>query len=257
MNIYHPYPQGYYVYAYIRNKTSTNGHAGSPYYIGKGKHNRAWVPHYTPSVASCIVILAENLTEIGAFALERRLIRWYGRIDLGNGILRNRTDGGEGTSNVVYTHSRREKISVAMKGKPKSKKAIQQGIETKRANGTLDHTEETKIKMGESQKKRPPQSEETKRKRSESMKGRKFSEAHKAAISQAKKGRTTWNKGLTKDDPRVSEYASKEISEETRKLLSSKLRGKKKTPEHIQKMSDNAKRQWQCIRDDQAKEPKR
>lgn len=242
MNIYHPYPQGYYVYAYIRNKTSTNGHAGSPYYIGKGKHNRAWVPHYTPSVASCIVILAENLTEIGAFALERRLIRWYGRIDLGNGILRNRTDGGEGTSNVVYTHSRREKISVAMKGKPKSKEAIQQGIETRRANGTLSHTEEAKIKMRESQKNRPAQREETKRKRSESMTGRKFSEAHKAAISQAKKGRP---KSPEQREKTSQALKGRTFSAETRKKIADKLRGRKRTPEQLKVMSDNAKRQWQ------------
>lgn len=98
----------FYVYAYLRSETSNFGIADTPYYIGKGTGNRAW-KHCTNDVihppinSMYIVILESGLTNLGAQALERRMIRWYGRIDIGTGILRNRTNGGEGTSGYKQT----------------------------------------------------------------------------------------------------------------------------------------------------------
>jgi len=107
----------YYVYAYLRKD-------GTPYYIGKGKEYRAWIDHsqhgiWTPE-QSRIIIMESGLSEIGAFALERRYIEWYGRKDIGTGILYNKTEGGDGSSGHIQPA-----------------KSIIKANETKRKNGTI------------------------------------------------------------------------------------------------------------------------
>jgi hypothetical protein len=79
-----------YVYAYLRED-------GSPYYIGKGIGVRYKEKH-TVAVPPLdrIEFIKQNLTDQEAINLEIALISKYGRKDLGTGILRNQTAGGEG-----------------------------------------------------------------------------------------------------------------------------------------------------------------
>lgn len=171
----------FYVYAYLRSSDSNTAKAGTPYYIGKGTGKRAWVKHkfvHVPSDKSKIVILENNLSNIGACALERRYIRWFGKKTDGSGILINSLDGGDGAIGPKSKETRL-KMSKAQIGKKHTKESK---LKIAASAKTQKHSEETKTKISAS-KIGIKKSEETKEKMSNSKKNIPRSEETRAKIS--------------------------------------------------------------------------
>lgn len=154
----------YYIYSYLREDHS-------PYYIGKGSGKRAYTKGpkevRPPRDKSRVRILKADLTEEEAFLLEKLYILMFGRIDLGTGILRNKSDGGDGSSGYIVSPEERKRRSERMKG-------------VTRPRWIYD-----KIAASNTGKKA---SAETRAKISAIHKGRKCTEEHKRNVSKAKKG---------------------------------------------------------------------
>ena len=224
----------FYVYAYLRTKDLT------PYYIGKGKDDRAWQKSHSvivPKDLNRIVILETNLTELGAFAIERRMIRWYGRKDIGTGILHNQTDGGEGSAGIIPWNKGKTLIGEKYKVAGRKNKGVPRDSFT----------------------------EEHKQKISEALSGKTKSEEHRRKLSEAGKGNIPWNKGKT--GVQKGSRLGVEVSVETRakmsaaqtgkvmsdlqkEKISATLKGRKMSDETKRKMSEARKKLWEQKRNE-------
>lgn len=140
----------YYCYAWLRED-------GTPYYIGKGKGNRAYVRQRKknsarpPQDRSRILFLKKDLTEEEALKFEVYMIFLYGRKDNGTGILHNHSDGGEGTSGFKWTEEQYAPIRLANQ-QPRSeehRRNISEGLKRAYREGKRKGkcSEETKEKI--------------------------------------------------------------------------------------------------------------
>ena len=129
----------YYVYAILDTRKPGVYKYGrwkfdyEPFYIGKGKGNRAHTHslhdrssnfHKRNKIAKIVRETGEypsvcfkrvGLTEREALELEVKLICSIGRNDLRLGPLTNLTDGGQGVSGKVWTKKQRQRLSAKLK----------------------------------------------------------------------------------------------------------------------------------------------
>lgn len=117
----------YYTYLWLRDD-------GTPYYVGKGKGDRAFRKGSPPVDR---IILQEWPSEEDAFAAERFLIAFYGRKDNGTGILRNLSDGGEGPGGVIFTPQWRAKLSAKKRGVRRVQNTVPVSVTPCRVTGFL------------------------------------------------------------------------------------------------------------------------
>jgi hypothetical protein len=222
----------FYVYAYIRNKDSITAKAGTPYYIGKGKGKRMFSDKHNnvpiPKDKQYIVILESGLTEIGALALERRMIRWWGkRSDAG--ILLNKLDGGDGATGLKHTEETKRRIAEAVRNRP-------------------PRSDEYRKNISKGQQNRPPISEETRKRYSEAQlrrpKGQKRSPEVRARMTLAQQNRHANGWAFSEEsrnkmsESQIKRFNEHPLSEESRKKISNALKGKIVSGETRQKLSD-------------------
>ncbi len=145
-------------------------HSATPFYIGKGCRYRK-NSHLSESslrrqsLKNSIIkkalndgteilseILFSGLSEDDALNKEKELIAFYGRRDIGTGILANHTDGGDGMTGWIVSNETRKKIGRASSGRIASTLARER---MSKAQTGKKHAEETKRKMSASRRGKP------------------------------------------------------------------------------------------------------
>lgn len=189
------------LYKYLRED-------GSPYYIGIGLPDRPFAPHkhgganLLPANPLNIVIMETGLSFNEAKELEKYWIAFYGRKDLGTGILRNRTNGGEGTSGLKRTEESKAKgtaTKIANGTNMPSIETIAKRVATRKANGGYGLSPESSAKRIATIKERGKnkQSKETIAKRVKSIRDTggydRAPEVYAKVVESRKNNGKSWN----------------------------------------------------------------
>jgi hypothetical protein len=202
----------YYTYAYLRED-------GTPYYIGRGKGNRAFDITHRIKVPpkERVLFLKQNLTYAEASEHEVYMIAVLGRKDLGTGILRNLTNGGEGRPG------------------PKPQEEVEK---IRQANTGKTHSEETKRKLSEIKTGVPIHSDETKERRK-----KQFTESNPNSNGQSVRGLRCWNNG------QINQYFDEDPGEgwTLGKLGEGGFKGKSHSETQCRKFSEDRKKKTETL----------
>lgn len=135
------WPRGYYTYIFYEGDV--------PRWVGAGKGSRAR-PQRFPQLRQVLVVLYEQPDREAAFDLEQKLIRQFGRADLGTGPLINRTFG-LGSCGRVWTDEQRFSAGAAQSARVWTDEQRAAAAVRMRGNKNLlgfRHSEETKKVIG-------------------------------------------------------------------------------------------------------------
>lgn len=221
----------FFVYSILDPRKVDSKFGYEPFYIGKGKGDRASIQKQRNNYCTnkinkirrlglkpIIKIVAQNMYEEDAFKLEVELIKNIGRLDEKKGPLLNLTDGGEGCSGYSMSFNSRNKIAFRRFG--------------------CRHSEETKKRISEIKK----------------NKGLKLSDKQKNILIKANKGRKLpiWVRELNSirmKGEKNPNWNGKSFTEQNLKERSKRMLGsgnhffdKKHTSETKKKLSENAKK---------------
>ena len=164
-----------YVYRHIRLDKNEAFYIGIATYVKRAYEKNQRKNIIWKSIVSRtdydVEILFDDLTREQALEKEIELIALYGRIDKKTGTLANLTDGGEAMNGLWN------------KGKKR--------------------TEETKAKLREAAKHKPPRSKESIKKSADGLRGKPKSEEHRRKLSEHFKGKS--NGSWTEEHKRKTE----------------------------------------------------
>jgi len=222
----------WYVYRHIRLDKN------EPFYIGIGStkdYKRAYSKISRNKIWKSIIdktdyeveILFDNLTKEEAIKKEVEFIKIYGRKNDGR-ILSNQTNGGEGIFGRENIEEWKINLKKAIANRSNERKKEINALISKKLKGHVGYmkgkklTEEAKQKIS-AKRKGIKLSDETKQKLREINTGKKMSEETKQKIRDWSK-----NVGFTNEQrKKMSEAASFERSEETKKKMSQSAKIKK------------------------------